>query len=104
MFAQACYDTVRTEEALETLQNWEQLEGLTPEITAQMAYLLVIMGNPAAAQPAVQTLLATPRLNDDCLRQIRPKDFVPAFHRLSMFRNDFLHACIEIRLQVGVGL
>ncbi len=62
VFAQACYDTVRTEEALETLQNWEQLEGLTPEITAQMAYLLVIMGNPGAAQPAVQTLLATPRL------------------------------------------
>ena len=62
VFAQVCYDTVRTEEALETLQDWQQFEGLTPEITAQIAYLLVIMGNPAAAQPAVQTLLAAPQL------------------------------------------
>ncbi len=65
VFAQVCYDTVRTEEALETLEGWEQFEGLTPQITAQIAYLLVIMGNPVAAQPAVQTLMAAPRLTPE---------------------------------------
>ena len=65
VFAQVCYDTVRTEEALETLEDWQRFEDLTPEITAQIAYLLVIMGNPVAAQPAVQTLLAAPRLTPE---------------------------------------
>ena len=43
-FAQCCCDLVNLEEALEALEKWQKLEGLTVEITVRIAFLLVMMG------------------------------------------------------------
>jgi tetratricopeptide (TPR) repeat protein len=59
-FAQCCYDLARREEALAAVENWEQFEGLTIEITVQIALLLVVGGAARQAQPAVQRLLTNP--------------------------------------------
>ncbi len=59
-FAQCCYDSTRLEEALAVLEDWQQLEGLSVEITVLIALLLVMMGAGPQAQPAVQQLLANP--------------------------------------------
>jgi tetratricopeptide (TPR) repeat protein len=59
-FAQCCYDLARREEALATVEDWEQFEGLTTEITVQIALLLVVGGAARQAQPAVQRLLTNP--------------------------------------------
>jgi tetratricopeptide (TPR) repeat protein len=63
VYAQCCYDTVRTEEALECLEGWENFANLTPGITAQIAYLLVTLGNEHRAQPALQSLLGARELD-----------------------------------------
>jgi tetratricopeptide (TPR) repeat protein len=59
-FAQCCYDLARREEALAAVEDWEKLEGLTVEITVQIALLLVVGGAVRQAQPAVQRLLTNP--------------------------------------------
>ena len=59
-FAQCCYDMLRLEEALATLEDWQRLEGLTREITILIVLLLVMMGAVQEAQPALQQLLADP--------------------------------------------
>jgi tetratricopeptide (TPR) repeat protein len=59
-FAQCCYELTNNDEALETLENWQQLQGLTPQITAQIAGLLVMMGETRRAAPAIEQLLASP--------------------------------------------
>jgi len=59
-FAQCCYDLTRFEEALAALENWQQLEGLTVEMTVLIILLLVMMGAMHQADPAIQRLLANP--------------------------------------------
>jgi tetratricopeptide (TPR) repeat protein len=59
-FAQCCYDMVRVEESLAALENWQQLEGLTPQISVLIILLLVMMGAAHRAEPQLQLLLANP--------------------------------------------
>jgi tetratricopeptide (TPR) repeat protein len=61
-FAQCCYDRVNHDEALATLENWQQFTGLTPQISAQIAILLVMMGEGERAAPAIRQLAANPPL------------------------------------------
>src|ERR1700722_2340853 len=58
--AQCCYELTNNDEALETLENWQQLQGLTPQITAQIAGLLVMMGETRRAASAIEQLVASP--------------------------------------------
>jgi tetratricopeptide (TPR) repeat protein len=59
-FAQCCYDLGRLEEALEALEGWQKLPGLSVEITVLIVLLLVMMGVAHEAQAAVERLLANP--------------------------------------------
>jgi len=59
-FAQCCFELTNNEEALATLENWQQLQGLTPQITAQIAGLLVMMGESRRAAGAIEQLVANP--------------------------------------------
>jgi tetratricopeptide (TPR) repeat protein len=59
-FALCCYDLTRVEEALVALENWQQLEGLTMDITVHITLLLVMMGAVHQDDPAIQRLLAHP--------------------------------------------
>jgi tetratricopeptide (TPR) repeat protein len=59
-FAQCCYDLVQLEEAVAALADWQKLDGFTPEITARIAILLVMLGQTRQALPAIQRLLANP--------------------------------------------
>lgn len=59
-FAQCCYDLTNNPESLEALENWQQLQGLTPQITAQIAALLVMMGESRRAAGAIEQLVANP--------------------------------------------
>jgi tetratricopeptide (TPR) repeat protein len=61
-FAQCCYDVANYEEALATLENWQELRGLTPQITTQIAILLVMMGESRRAISAIEQLVADPPL------------------------------------------
>ena len=56
--AECCYELTNNDEALETLENWQQLQGLTPQITAQIAGLLVMMGETRRAACAIEQLAA----------------------------------------------
>jgi tetratricopeptide (TPR) repeat protein len=59
-FAQCCYDLVNVEEATEALQNWQSLDGLNTELKVRIAFLLVMMGELAAALPSIEQLLLNP--------------------------------------------
>jgi tetratricopeptide (TPR) repeat protein len=61
-FAQCCYELTNNDEALATLENWQQLQGLTPQITAQIAGLLVMMGETRRAASAIEQLASNPPL------------------------------------------
>src|SRR5439155_1250869 len=56
-FAQCCFDVMRSEEAVAILEDWPSLTGLTPEIIAGVAQLLVAMGETRRAQPALARVL-----------------------------------------------
>ncbi|HYL02100.1 MAG TPA: sulfotransferase [Steroidobacteraceae bacterium] len=55
--AQCCFDAMRPEEALETLAGWQHFTGLTPEVVAGIAHLLVTMGGTRHAEPALRRAL-----------------------------------------------
>ena len=57
-YALSCYERVRTEEALAALLGWEQLSGLTEEIVADLGLLLMKLGEPERAEPAIRQALA----------------------------------------------
>ena len=59
-FAQCCYDIVQLDEARAVLDGWEKLEGLTVEIMARIALLLVMLGATEQALPAIEKLLSNP--------------------------------------------
>ena len=53
-FAQACYETMRNEEAVAALASWQDADGLTTRLTAQIASLLMNLGEGALAAQAVE--------------------------------------------------
>jgi Flp pilus assembly protein TadD len=57
-YALCCYERMRTEEALAALEHWDNLSGLTPEITANVGLLLMNLGASAQAEPAIRRALA----------------------------------------------
>ena len=59
-FALCCYDLTRFEEALAALEDWQQLKGLTMDMTVHINLLLVMMGAVQQDDPAIQQLLAHP--------------------------------------------
>ena len=59
-FAQCCYDMGNFEEAREALENWQAFDGVTAANLAEIAYVLIMMGEPARAQPAIDWLRAHP--------------------------------------------
>jgi tetratricopeptide (TPR) repeat protein len=61
LLAQCCYDVGMYEEALAALEGWPQFLGLTSEVTAQIAYLLVSMGESRRAQAALEQISAGAR-------------------------------------------
>lgn len=52
-YAYCCYETLRTEEAVDALRDWENLAPPDSEITAYAGFLLLKLGDPARAEPIV---------------------------------------------------
>ena len=59
-FAQCCFELINVDEALAALEDWQNLQGLTAEITVRICYLLVMMGATQKAWPGIERLLASP--------------------------------------------
>jgi tetratricopeptide (TPR) repeat protein len=59
-YAKACYESLRPEEALATLENWEQLPGLHTELAANIGQLLTNLGEPRRAEVAIELALRDP--------------------------------------------
>ncbi len=59
-FAQCCYDFGNFDEAVQALENWQNFDGLSSANMAEMAYLLLTMGEPKRAQPVIDWLDAHP--------------------------------------------
>jgi tetratricopeptide (TPR) repeat protein len=57
-YALCCYERLRTEEALTALEYWDNLSGLTPELIANIGLLLMNLGAPDRAEPAVRQAVA----------------------------------------------
>jgi Flp pilus assembly protein TadD len=57
-YALCCYERLRTEEALAALEYWDNLSGLTPEVVANIGLLLMNLGAPERAEPAVRQAVA----------------------------------------------
>ncbi|MDB6092148.1 MAG: hypothetical protein JWN85_4932 [Gammaproteobacteria bacterium] len=53
-FAQSCYESRRNGEAARALQGWETLSDLTTEVTANIGYLLMNLGNTVGAELAFE--------------------------------------------------
>ncbi|MGC1386531.1 MAG: sulfotransferase [Steroidobacteraceae bacterium] len=58
--AQCCYDLGNFEETLAVLEPWQKFEGLTPDNLAQIATLLISIGELSRATPAMDRLLEHP--------------------------------------------
>ncbi len=59
-YAQCCYEASLVEEALQALQNWERLEGLSIDITVRILLLLVAMGATDPVRDILERLRANP--------------------------------------------
>jgi tetratricopeptide (TPR) repeat protein len=57
-FAQCCYDMVQLDDARAALKDWQSLDGLSVEISARIALLLVMLGAAREASPLIERLLA----------------------------------------------
>lgn len=66
-YAQSCYEVMRAEEAARTLEDWPRLVGLTPELVANIAYLLMNLGESQRAQDALDAAMAQTRNEPDAL-------------------------------------
>lgn len=60
-FAQCCHEINRPEDSLAALKDWQTFEGLTPEIVAGIAHLLIVLGDTRLAEPALQRLFDSAR-------------------------------------------
>jgi tetratricopeptide (TPR) repeat protein len=56
--ALCCYERVRTDEALDALRDWESLSGLHESLIADIGLLLMKLGEPRRAEPAIRQALA----------------------------------------------
>ncbi|MGD0502467.1 MAG: sulfotransferase [Steroidobacteraceae bacterium] len=68
-FARCSYDLGDFESARHALEGWQELESLTPEALAEIAYLLTLMGQVSAAQPAIESLASQAPLGRAALTQ-----------------------------------
>jgi Flp pilus assembly protein TadD len=59
-FALCCYERLRTAEALAALDHWEDLAGLTPDLTADLGLLLMKLGEAERAEAAIRRAVADP--------------------------------------------
>jgi tetratricopeptide (TPR) repeat protein len=57
-FALCCYETLRTDEALAALEGWETHAQLAPDVAASAGHLLMKLGLPERAEPAVRQAAA----------------------------------------------
>ncbi|MDP9088179.1 MAG: tetratricopeptide repeat protein, partial [Pseudomonadota bacterium] len=57
-YAFCCYETLRSEEALATLDGWEGMPSAAPEIAASAGHLMMKLGDIARAEPAVRSAAA----------------------------------------------
>jgi tetratricopeptide (TPR) repeat protein len=57
-YALCCYERLRTEDALAALEHWDNLSSLTPEVVANIGLLLMNLGTPERAEPAVRQAVA----------------------------------------------
>jgi Flp pilus assembly protein TadD len=57
-FALCCYERLRTAEALVALDHWEDLSGLTPDLTADIGLLLMKLGDAERAEAAIRHAVA----------------------------------------------
>ncbi|MEJ1960219.1 MAG: sulfotransferase [Gammaproteobacteria bacterium] len=62
-YAKACYELLQTDEAVAALQGWEKLEGLAPELLANVGQRLMNLGETAQAEIAVRQLAQAPDLD-----------------------------------------
>jgi tetratricopeptide (TPR) repeat protein len=61
-YAQACYRSLHSEEALAVLLDWRSLEGAPPAMLAQIAQLLVNLGEQWEGQAALEAALLHPQV------------------------------------------
>lgn len=59
-YAQCCYDSVRTDEALAALAGWRGWLGVTAELAAKLALLFLNLGEPRKAAEARDLALSAP--------------------------------------------
>ena len=57
-YALCCYERLQTDQALEALEHWDNLSGLTPEVIANVGLLLMKLGTPERAEPAIRQAVA----------------------------------------------
>jgi Flp pilus assembly protein TadD len=57
-YALCCYERLRTDDALAALEYWDNLSGLHPELIANIGLLLMNLGAPERAEPAVRQAVA----------------------------------------------
>jgi tetratricopeptide (TPR) repeat protein len=60
-YAHCCYESVHNDEALEALAHWPELGGLTTDLVAKIALLLINLGEPQRALDAVQRARRDPQ-------------------------------------------
>jgi len=58
-FAQACYRSLQSDTAVAALSEWRSFEGATPALLAQIAQLLVNLGQQREGERALEAALAT---------------------------------------------
>jgi Flp pilus assembly protein TadD len=56
-YAHCCYERLRTAEALAALEHWDNLSGLTPDLTADIGLLLMKLGDAERAEAAIRRAL-----------------------------------------------
>jgi Flp pilus assembly protein TadD len=57
-YAFCCYETLRADEALAALEGWVHQAELPPEVSASVGHLLMKLGQPERAEPAVRSAAA----------------------------------------------
>jgi tetratricopeptide (TPR) repeat protein len=67
--AKCSYDLGDFEGAKNALLRWQELEDLTPAALAEIAYLLTLMGQTSAAEPAIESLASLAPLGRAALTQ-----------------------------------
>jgi tetratricopeptide (TPR) repeat protein len=100
-FARCCYELGHHQEALDALEGWQELEGLTVEFTVLIIMLLGRMGASDQVQPALDRLLANPP------REGRPAlgvaSILERLHRLDEARAALTRVELDDRSAEGVN-